>query len=124
MLIANVAGTSFTDSNVTNNGTYYYVLSMNYGGSESPYTAPVSVTVVSNAVSLVNRYSFGEAGGTNVSDSVGGPAWNGTLPNGGTFGGGQLALSVGTRTGNLSPIGSRRINSFFLLTVPCRLAYP
>jgi hypothetical protein len=124
MLIANVAGTSFTDSNVTNNGTYYYVLSMNYGGSESPYTAPVSVTVVSNAVSLVNRYSFGEAGGTNVSDSVGGPAWNGTLPNGGTFGGGQLALSVGTRTGNLSPIGSRRINASFLSTVPCRRDYP
>ena len=42
---------------------------------------------------LVHRYSFGETGGTNVSDSIGGTAWNGTLPNGGTFGGGQLNLN-------------------------------
>ena len=43
---------------------------------------------------LVHRYSFNETGGTVVNDSIGGPAWNGTLPNGGTFGGGQLALSA------------------------------
>jgi hypothetical protein len=42
---------------------------------------------------LVHRYSFNETSGTNVSDSIGGAAWNGALPNGGTFGGGQLALS-------------------------------
>ncbi|HEX9046793.1 MAG TPA: LamG-like jellyroll fold domain-containing protein, partial [Verrucomicrobiae bacterium] len=43
---------------------------------------------------LVHRYSFSEIGGTNVSDSVGGAAWNGTLPNGGALAGGQLALSA------------------------------
>jgi hypothetical protein len=42
---------------------------------------------------LVHRYSFSETSGTNVADSVGGPAWNGTLPRGGTFGNGQLILS-------------------------------
>jgi hypothetical protein len=42
---------------------------------------------------LVHRYSFNELGGTTVADRVGGPAWNGTLPNGGAFAGGQLALS-------------------------------
>jgi glucuronoarabinoxylan endo-1,4-beta-xylanase len=45
------------------------------------------------APALSHRYSFNESGGSTVSDSVGGPAWNGTLPNGGAFGGGQLALS-------------------------------
>ena len=30
---------------------------------------------------------------SDASDSVGGSAWNGTLPNGGTFAGGQLALA-------------------------------
>jgi hypothetical protein len=43
-LTANVAGTSFTDSNVTNNGTYHYVLSMIYGDSESPDSAAVTAT--------------------------------------------------------------------------------
>src|ERR1039457_5942978 len=42
---------------------------------------------------LVHRYSFGETGGTTVADSVGGPAWTGTLPVSGTFSGGQLTLA-------------------------------
>jgi hypothetical protein len=44
---------------------------------------------------LAHRYRFSETNGSMVvNDSVGGAAWNGTLPNGGTFGGGQLALSA------------------------------
>ncbi len=35
---------------------------------------------VSRVVSLVHRYSFSETSGTTVADSVGGSAWNGTLP--------------------------------------------
>ena len=42
---------------------------------------------------LMHRYSFSETNGTTVADSVGGPAWTGTLPNGGTLSGGQLLLS-------------------------------
>jgi len=43
---------------------------------------------------LVHRYSFSETGGAVVDDSVGGAAWNGTLPNGGAFNGtGQLLLT-------------------------------
>lgn len=42
---------------------------------------------------LVHRYNFNEASGTIVHDTVGGSTWNGTLPNGGTFGSGQLTLS-------------------------------
>jgi alpha-L-arabinofuranosidase len=55
------------------------------------------VQVVAPAAALVHRYSFEELGGATVADSVGGPAWNGTLPNGGTFGGGQLALDAGSQ---------------------------
>jgi len=40
--VANVTGTTFTDSKVFNNSTYYYVVSMNSGGTESPDSAPVS----------------------------------------------------------------------------------
>ena len=45
------------------------------------------------APSLLHQYSFSETGGTNTADSAGGPAWTGTLPNGGTLSGGQLTLS-------------------------------
>ncbi len=43
--------------------------------------------------SLLHRYRFSETGGTNTADSAGGPAWSGTLPNGGTLSGGQLTLA-------------------------------
>jgi hypothetical protein len=43
---------------------------------------------------LVHRYSFSETNGsTTVPDSVGGPAWKGTLPNGGAFTNGVLSFS-------------------------------
>jgi hypothetical protein len=42
---------------------------------------------------LAHRYSFSENGGNSAADSVGGPAWTGTLHNGGALGGGQLTLS-------------------------------
>ncbi len=60
-------------------------------------SATQSVQVISVPTALVHRYSFSETGGTTVADSAGGPAWNGTLPNGGTFGGGQLALAAGSQ---------------------------
>jgi hypothetical protein len=90
--VATVTGTSFTDSKLTNGTTYYYVVSMTSGGVESPDSAPVSAAPFVNVVTLAHRYSFSETSGTTVADSVGGPAWNGTLPNGGTFKGGQLEV--------------------------------
>jgi len=56
-------------------------------------SATQSVQVVSVPVTLVHRYSCNATSGKNLADSIGGAAWNGTLPNGGTFGGGQLALA-------------------------------
>jgi O-glycosyl hydrolase len=42
---------------------------------------------------LLHRYSFSETSGASTADSAGGPAWAGTLPNGGALSGGQLTLS-------------------------------
>ena len=51
-----------------------------------------SVQVVAAPITLVHRYSFDETSGDVVADSVGGSAWNGTVPNGGAFARGQLSL--------------------------------
>jgi large repetitive protein len=57
-------------------------------------SASQTVQVVGQPKALVHRYSFDDApGSTTAADSVGGPAWNGALPNGGTFSGSQLALA-------------------------------
>lgn len=56
-------------------------------------SATQGIQVIYLPVSLVHRYSFSESSGTYVVDSIGGPAWNGTLPNGGTFANGKLSLS-------------------------------
>lgn len=57
-----------------------------------------TVQVVGQPRALVHRYSFDDPpGSTAAADSVGGPAWNGVLPNGGTFGGGQLALAASSQ---------------------------
>ena len=65
------------------------------GNTTSFYTNSVTITVTpAPPANLTHRYSFSEANGsTTVADSIGGPAWNGSLPNGGTFANGQLTLS-------------------------------
>jgi hypothetical protein len=90
--VATVTGTSFTDTKLANGKTYYYAVSMTSGGAESPDSAPVSAVPFVNVVTLAHRYSFSETSGTTVADSVGGLAWKGTLPNGGTFEDGQLQV--------------------------------
>jgi hypothetical protein len=64
------------------------VLTAVYGGFTNSQTVTVSHTAA-----LVHRYSFHDApGSTNIADSVGGAAWAGTLPNGGTLTGTNLQL--------------------------------
>jgi hypothetical protein len=92
--VAKIAGTSFADSKLTNGTTYYYAVSMNSGGVESPDSAPVSAVPFVNVVTLAHRYSFSETSGTTVADSVGGSKWNATLPNGGTFKDGQVQVKA------------------------------
>jgi len=92
--VATVTGTSFIDLKLANGTTYYYVVSMNSGGADSADSSPVSAVPAMNVVTLAHRYSFSETSGSTVADSVGGSAWNGTLPNGGTLGGGQVQLKA------------------------------
>lgn len=72
--------------------TYYWRVdevagvNTNIGAVWSFSTAPLPA--------LAHRYSFGETGGTNIADSIGGLAWTGTLPNNGTFSSGRLTLSA------------------------------
>jgi len=65
------------------------------GNTSTFYTNSTTITVsLPTPVALVHRYSFNDApGSTTVADSIGGPAWNGSLPDGGTFANGQLTLS-------------------------------
>jgi O-glycosyl hydrolase len=72
--------------------------------------------------SLLHRYSFSETGGTNTADSVGGPAWTGTLPNGGTLSGGQLALSSSSQQYVSLPAGIVGTLSNFTMAAWVRLA--
>ena len=53
-----------------------------------------AVKVIRVPAQLAHRYSFNETSGLICADSVGGQNWNGTLPAGGSFGSGQLALSA------------------------------
>jgi hypothetical protein len=80
-------------------------------GTEVAITSnPAILTVVSPTVTLRHRYSFNEASGETVADSVGNA--NGTVMNaGGTFGDGQLSLDglggyVDLPNGIVSALGS------------------
>jgi hypothetical protein len=67
-------------------GVYDYIS----GNTSTLYTNAATITVAPGPPpAQVHRYSFT----ADASDSVGGPAWNGTLPRGGSFAGGQLTLS-------------------------------
>ena len=68
-------------------GVYNYISE----NTSTLYTNSVAITVYhGQPASLVHRYSFT----SDASDSVGGPAWNGTLPNGGAFANGQVSLAA------------------------------
>ncbi len=73
-------------------GVYDYV----NGNTSTFYTNSVAITVsLPTPAVLVHRYSFSDPNGsTSVIDSIGGAAWNGTLPNGGTFASGQVSLAA------------------------------
>ena len=94
VVASGVTATNYNDTGLAAATTYYYVVSAVNSGGASANSAQASATTLSPPpVSLVHWYSFSETGGDTVADSVGGPAWTGILPNGGTLSGGQLALA-------------------------------
>jgi alpha-L-arabinofuranosidase len=96
-------------------GAYNYV----NGNTTTLYTNVVAITVVPGpTATLVHRYSF-----TNdVSDSVGGPAWNGSLPNGGSFANGQLTLASNQQ--QYVQLPARVLSNYPAVTVEAWVTFP
>ena len=85
-------------------------------------SATQSVSVIYVPTTLVHRYSFSETTGTNAADSVGGQAWSGTLPRGGTFGGGQLALAAASQ--QYVQLPANIVSNYSAVTIEAWLTFP
>jgi hypothetical protein len=95
--------TSFTPPALSGNTTWFWRVDEIAGVSTN--TGPIwSFRTVSGPL-LAHRYSFSETNGTTIADSVGGPVWNGALPNGGTFSSGSVVLSSGSQQYASLPAG-------------------
>jgi len=71
---------------------------------------------------LVHRYSSSDVVGTTLLDSVGGSAWNGTLPRGGTLSGGQLILSSNLQQYVQFPAGV--LSNYTAVTIEAWVTFP
>lgn len=101
-------------------GTTYYWRVDEIAGGNTNAGAVWSFTTVP-VPALTHRYSFSEAGGTIAADSAGGPAWNGTVFNGGTLAGGQLTLASASSQYAALPAGIVSTLSNFTITAWVRL---
>jgi alpha-L-arabinofuranosidase len=81
-----------------------------------------SVRVINVPAQLVHRYRFNETAGDTCADSVGGSAWNGRLPAGGTFGGGQLTLAAASAQYVRLPAGI--LSNYPAVTVESWVTFP
>ncbi len=95
-------------------GIYNYLS----GNTSTLYTNSVVITVYRPPTVLSHRYSFT----SDASDSVGGPGWNGALPNGGTFANGQLAL--GSSGLQYVQLPSGILNAYTAVTIEAWVAFP
>lgn len=93
-----------SSASASDNGASYSVqVSNTVNGSPVTVTSNAGkLSVATDTVVLKHRYSFNEASGTSVTDSVGGA--NGELIGSGTFGGGMLALD------NADPAAANYVN--------------
>jgi len=83
----------------------------------APYTPP---STNSSTATLMHRYSFNETSGSTVNDSVGGA--HGTLPSGGTWGGGELSLSANSSDYVNLPSGI--LNGYTNVTIDLWASFP
>ncbi len=89
------------------------------GNTSTFYTNSVIVTVAANPPPvLAHRYSFT----ADASDSIGGTAWNGTLPNGGTYASGQLSLAAANSQYVQLPSGI--LNNYSAVTIETWVTFP
>ena len=106
LLASLAATTSYPDTAVSAGSTYFYAVTAINTNGESTNSVQATATTFSPTLgSLVHRYSFLESGGATIADSVGGPVWTGTLPNGGALSSGQLTLSPASQQYAQLPAG-------------------
>ena len=106
VIASSVTATNYNDTGLAGGTLYYYVVNaLNSGGASTNSAQAGAATLSPTLGSLVHYYSFSETGGVTVADSVGGPVWTGTLPNGGTLSGGQLALASASQQYASLPAG-------------------
>jgi alpha-L-arabinofuranosidase len=108
------------NGNVTGVGSGTANITASYASLDLSATQSMQVTHVPTM--LVHRYSFNETSGVTVADSVGGPAWNGTLPRGGMFGNGQLKLLSGSQQYVHLPTGI--LSNYTAVTVEAWATFP
>jgi hypothetical protein len=135
VIASNIADTNFTDTNVVNGTTYFYIVSARNAGGDGPNSTQASATPNALPVPIV-KLAFNENAGvsTTNSGSAGGslalttptPAWSANTP---TATGGLSAVDFGTITGNFAiespaPIGALAGLSNFTICgwVNCRSA--
>jgi hypothetical protein len=95
VIASGLTATSYPDSGLAFGTMYYYsVVSATGSGNQITTASAAAATLSPTYGSLAHRYTFNQtSGSTTVPDSIGGPAWNGTLPNGGAFANSQLSFS-------------------------------
>ncbi len=81
------------------------------------------VQVIGPPRALVHRYSFNDSPGSNIAvDSAGGPAWNGWLPNSGTFANGRLSLAAANQQYVQLPAGI--LSNYSAVTIETWVTFP
>ena len=102
---------------MTNAAAVSLVGSGHYGFTSTPESGTPILPPV-----LAHRYSFSETSGTSCADSVGGAAWNGTLPRGGVFTNGQLVVSSSSQQYVKLPAGI--LGNYTAVTVEAWVTFP
>lgn len=132
--ITRLASYSSANTNViTINSTNHQIVAVGQGSanviaSYAGVSSTQTVTVVQPVSVLTHRYSFHDVDngsgnvGSSLVDSVGGPAWNGTLPNGAGLTGSQVQLTNASLQYVKLPVGI--ISNYSAVTIEAWATFP